>query len=286
MIDSLNEQPVRKSKSTRLILVILLASMFLCFLSFLLLFFFLTRDSSVTTNVEQKDDTPTLDASSDWLEYRNTKYGFTMLYPDIGLTPREVEVFETKKTDYLYCDTGIPACPSFVEGKYKIGFFDNSSQEAFSIEIYDTELIPDELSGRTFDGYTYLVYRPTYYEKDEGWVNKIISIEDRNEMSESIEFIETEKPKTCLWEKTYYSYTKEEADLLQNDVYSYIKLRNGDISIYGAENKMDEPRRYSGWRYNWGGDCEEIEFYTWSEDSSAPPFRSRSECVQTCMTND
>ncbi len=286
MTNSLNNQEVRKPKSKQLILVIVFATLFICFLSLLVVYYFLARNISLPTTVETEYANPTIEDSSEWLEYRNTKYGFTMVYPDIGLTPREVEVFEKRKADYIYCDIGISACPSFIEGKYKIGFFDKNSQEAVSVEIYDREMASDELGGKLSGGFTYLVYRPTYHDEDEGWVNHIISLEDRNKIEESITFIETEKPKSCLWENSYYSYTKEEADLLKNDVYSYIKLRNGDTSIYGAENKKEEYLRYSGWRYNWGGDCEEIEYYTWSEDSSAPPFRSREECVQTCMTPD
>lgn len=283
MTDSLDKQEAIKQRSQHLILFIVLATLFVCILVFLLVYFFLTRNLSLPTTVKTEYTNPTQEASSEWLEYRNTRYGFTILYPDMGLTPSEVDVFEKSKTDYLYCDTGIPACPSFVEEKYKIAFVNENSQEVVSVQIFDEEISIFEWDGKVNDGFTYNVVLMNRDNSDQDLIYNPINEQVRIKMHDSIKFIDREKPKTCLWTEDYVSYTKEESDLLRNDVYAYIKLRNGDPSIYGAENKKDEPRRYSGWMYNWGGDCEEIEFYTWSEYSSGPPFNSREECSQTCL---
>ena len=269
-----------KSKYFKLILLIIIYCLLIIVLS---IGFLLSRKpSDVTKN--STDDTQNLDDLPDkWLEYTNAKYGFTIMYPDIGLTPQEKDIFTERKDGYAFCDADIGVCPSFIEGKYQIVFIDNNMREVSYIDIYDVELSLEFWDGVVHDGFTYLVNSVSEYVEGEGWVNQVISEEVRDKMQDSIKFIDKEKPKECLWLGEYISYSKQEVDMMKTDMSGYLKMKSGVDYLFVEKNKTEDYYRHYGWRYDWNSSiCEEAEYYNWNEESSAPPFKSQSECMQIC----
>lgn len=219
---------------------------------------------------------------SNWKEYKNTKYGFTLKYPDDNLTPEEYPIFPEKREYFSVCPQEIgDACPSFHENEYEIRFNNEKDELILKVLIF----LDDEESGvgggvlfgrsRINDSFAYSID----YDGDALVEQKIL---------ESMRFIEKDKPKSCLWIGDYNGYTKSEVSDTEEFNRSALLDSSWGLNLTEpeAEARLKEIRdslvRHDGWKYDWEVGCMEVEYYTYGESKRNLLFKNQQECLQVC----
>lgn len=208
---------------------------------------------------------PTQISTTDWRTYSNTKYGFSIKYPQtLDLRPTEFDQKKARRDYVNKCESGeIEGCGGGRWPDFLINFILPNNNTLFSVGIYQLPVKSSGLADVENDNFSYSVR----LNPDE--VDKLKSDEKEmtKQISSTLSFVAPDMPLSCLWLPDFgpgFDPIKDK-DYIEQNIQNLVKLHG---FYYLATSNV----------------CKEITFYTWEgqEKTDAPPFTTSTECVLKC----